>query len=46
MLQNLKKNYLSDIDKFLTSFDKNNECLSNAKVNEIDKSQKIKNLRD
>ena len=46
MFQNLKKNYLSDIDKFLTNFDKNKKSLCNAEEKEIQKFEKIKNSRD
>ena len=46
MFKKRKKNYLSSIDKFLNDFDKENTELSKSKIKEIEKSDKIKELRD
>jgi len=46
MFQNLKKNYLSDIDKFLNNFDKNKKSSCTAEEKEIKKFEKIKSSRD
>jgi len=46
MFEKRKTNYLSDIDKFLNNFDKNNGSLSQSKNREIEKFDGIKKLRD
>jgi hypothetical protein len=46
MFKKQKDNYLSDIDKFLTSFDEKNDFESPSKKKEVAKSDGIKNLRD
>lgn len=46
MFDNQKKNYLSDIDKFLTDFDRKDESLSLSKNKEIDKFNNVKEKRD
>lgn len=42
MIDNQKKNYLSDIDKFLTDFDRKDESHSESKNKEIDKFNHVK----
>jgi len=46
MFDERKTNYLSDIDKFLNSFDKDNLSSSKSQVKEISKYNNIKKLRD
>ena len=45
-MQNLKRNHLSEIDKFLNSLNKNNNILSKSEEKEKDKFNQIKELRD
>ena len=45
-MQNLKKNHLSEIDKFLNSLNKDNDMLSKSEEKEKNKFNKIKELRD
>jgi hypothetical protein len=46
MFEERKKNYQSDIDKFLTNFDKGSTPVSKSQIKEIEKFDNIKKLRD
>jgi hypothetical protein len=46
MFEKRKSNYLSDIDKFLNNFDKDNVLPSKSQMKEVQKSDSIKKLRD
>jgi hypothetical protein len=45
MFEKRKSNYLSDIDKFLNNFDKDNVLPSKSQMKEVQKSDSIKKLR-
>jgi hypothetical protein len=50
MFEKRKTNYLSDIDKFLNNFDKDNESSSKSQMKEVKKfdnikSQQIKDMK-
>ena len=46
MIPELKKNHLSDIDKFLNDFNKKNSKLSASIKKEKEKFNEVKDLRD
>ena len=46
MIPELKKNHLSDIDKFLNNFNKKNNILSVSIKQEKEKFNTVKDLRD
>lgn len=46
MITELKKNHLSDIDKFLNDFDKKSKTSSLSIKKEREKFNKVKDLRD